>query len=157
MALRDPLAMLDMLEFMIAQKDEVFFGANQCAIALEQRRDLNPRLHRMVLHERMICTLLERNFDDARQRAEFLLRIQEEPAAEMVLWALAAARGDSHAAAKHFCRGVQPDSLQYYYQYLGAWAVGLPNVDNYSMELHDADEALHEKAQKLIAALEAQE
>ena len=129
MAAPDPTAMLEVLEFGIAQKDENLLAARQCAIRLEQRRDLPPTLRREILYERMMNVLMERNFEDARQRAAFLLNIQQEPLAELVLWALAARRGDDQAAAMHLNRGLLPGSPQRYYQYLAAWATQLPDVE----------------------------
>ncbi|NLF32572.1 MAG: hypothetical protein GX591_16985 [Planctomycetes bacterium] len=155
LAAPDPMAILDTLEFAIAQRDDDFLAARQCALRFEQRRDLPPLPRRLVLHERMVNALMDRDFDDAGRRAAFLLEIQPDPTAEMVLWALAARRGDAQAAAAHLARGTLEGANGQYYQVLGAWAAQLPDAARYEQELQAADESLYQRARKAIAAREA--
>lgn len=150
MAQPDPTGMLDLLEFGLARANEDPLVGRECAIRLEQRRDLPAQVRRLVLCDRMFDAMLKRDFEDARRRAMLLLTIQDEPLAEAVLWALAARRNDDHSAARHLAKVVLPASMRGFYKYIYAYSAQLPDVEVFEQELREADEVMHQHARKMI-------
>lgn len=145
----DPLGGLDWLDYAVAMASGGGAAVNE---RLDLRSDLPPDLARVVRTERMIGALVHREFDRARQGADRLLEVADDPTAEVVLWALARKDGASARAEAHLARATLPTAPRLYYQFLGCWAIGdSAETARLLEELRREDEAL---ATKAVAALQ---
>ena len=138
------------LELCIAQRaggDEI----NEVVERLSGRQDLLPLVRRTILEHQAGRDLLRRDFDAARRRAKYLVGVEDNPQAEMILWATARQAGDLRAASRHLARagkGLPPAQLNYM-RCLGAWAIR--DAD----ELRQAHAALADLDEHLAASMSA--
>lgn len=140
----DRFGSLEWLEFLIAERTNT---GVEVARRLEQRRDLPPDLSCAVRISLMFDALMNGRFDEARQRAEALLDIENDPRAEAVLWALALRAGDAAGIREHDARIDLPAAHKCYYQFLGSLAVGAKvEAEKALNALRNYDAALAERA-----------
>ena len=137
----------EMLEIAIAQRADAAERA-EVVNRLSGRRDLPPMVRRYLLEEQATSALMGRDFDAARRGARHLVSVEDNPKAEMILWAAARHAGEASAAARHLARAAKglPPGPWNYWRCLGAWAVG--DVE----ESRAALVALRENDERLAAA-----
>jgi len=121
----DKAGMLDLLEYMLANRSGDADAEIELARRLELRKDLSPYLSKLVLSELLLDALMAGRHDEADRRADHLLEVEDVPVARMVKWALAMGRGDRPQADGHLAGAAMPPEQKLYYQALGYRAVGL--------------------------------
>ncbi len=121
----DKASMLDLLEYMIANRSGDPGAEIEMARRLQSRKDLSPYLTKLILSALLLDALMAGRHDEADQRADHLLEVEDVPVAHMAKWALAMGRGDRPQADRHLARATMPPEQKLYYQVLGYRAVGL--------------------------------
>ena len=124
----DSAGLVEMLEYFLAAGDPDDDATEAIARRLEQRHDLPVGLSKMIHTDMLWITLTEGRLDEARRRAEHLLQIEDEPGANIAMWALARRDGDA-ARADHFQQRAQratglADDQRLYYLASACEAVG---------------------------------
>ncbi len=112
----DPAGLCDHLEFLLVLNEE---QADAAAFArqLESRRDLNPLTSKLVYGELMWDALARGDLSEAERHAGKLVVIENDPAAQRCLWAVAMQRGDSAAADRYELHAATgPLDAQIYYR-----------------------------------------
>ena len=140
----DPGGMLELLELMLAYRRDDAEALRELAASLERRRDLSPVVRKLVLEELMWQAMLDHRLEEAGRRARFLLEVEDNPAAHMVLWALAKKAGRVHESARHLAatEGLSgPGRL--YYRCLANLAIGETEEAGRDLaELRQRDQAM---------------
>jgi len=121
---------------------------------LSGRRDLLPLVRRSILEECAAQELARRDFDAARRQAKYLVGVEDNPRAEMILWAVARQAGDAPAASRHLARAGKglPAAHWNYMRCLGALAIGdAEELREARAALADLDERLATAVSDLVA------
>ena len=153
----DPSGLLELLEFVIAARDDRPDASTELAERLSQRTDLSPAVSKMVLTELLWASMLRGEFGRAREHAERLVQVESNPPASIALWALAEAEGDRGRAERHLAdaHGFAPDQ-QLYYMCLGSAATGRRDeAIRSARELRGCNEELAELAERFLDGSEA--
>lgn len=116
--------MLELLEWLLVTATGDGQAVQELAGRLEARRDLPPVLARQVLTTRLWEAVQHQRFDEARQRAEHLLMIEDVPQAEMALWALDKREGEVAGAEMHLRQAHLEPSHKLSFQILGNISIG---------------------------------
>ncbi len=116
--------LLDLLAYTISKHGADSDATGELARRLENRSDLPPDLSRMVLTDLMWAAMTDEQFDNARRRARHLLEVDDEPQAEIALWALAKRDADAPGARKHLARARIKPADKVYWQFFGLVAIG---------------------------------
>ena len=148
----EPRGMLELLELMIAYHQDDVAELRAVTASLERRRDLSPVVRKLVLEEMLWQAMLDGRLDEAGRRARFLLEVEENPSAHMVLWALAKKAGDALAAARHLA-GTRslPAARKLYYRCLANLAVGDAEEAGRNLaELRDRDQVMAERIGRML-------
>ena len=148
----DPLGALEWLEFLIADRRG---DAQAVAQSLRMRSDLPPQLSHAILVELMYDCLLRGRFEEARDRANHLLDISEDPQAEAVLWALARRDGDLLSASNHLKLIKLSAADKNYCLFIGCTAIGARLDAAQALEsLRRQNERLAQHAERYVAGKE---
>jgi hypothetical protein len=137
----DRHGLLDTLDLLTASRRSLEDG-QAAADRLLARRDLPPHLSKMVQSVACVNTLLRGDLDGAARQAYRLLDIERNGEAEMVLCAVAKARGDSARAQGH--RDAASDltpSKRLYLEALGDAAIGRLEQARQALEPLRAEDA----------------
>jgi hypothetical protein len=116
--------LLELLEWLLVTATGDGKAVQDLACRLEKRRDLPPLLARQVLTTQLWEAIQHQRFDEARQRAEHLLTIEDVPQAEMALWALDKREGDVQGAEMHLRQARLEPSHKISFQILGNISIG---------------------------------
>jgi hypothetical protein len=116
--------LLELLEWLLVTATGDGKAVQELAGRLEMRRDLPPVLARQVLTTQLWEAIQHQRFDEARQRAEHLLMIEDVPQAEMALWALDKREGDVVGAEMHLRQARLEPSHKLSFQILGNISIG---------------------------------
>ena len=113
---KDKLGVVELLEFVIAQRFEPFGASIDCARRLENRTDLSPTVSGLVQTELLWLAMFVGRFDDADRRGQRMLAVGEAPVASAVLAAISGRNGNEPAVARHMSDAakLQPAELHYY-------------------------------------------
>lgn len=121
----DPAGMIELLELLLAAEEDDPQVLREVASGLAARRDLSPVVSKLVHSELLWDAMLAGRLDEARARATHILAVEDAPAAEIALWAIARRDRNALAADGHLRRAAKmhPDQ-RLYYMLLGALAIG---------------------------------
>lgn len=147
----DPQCLTELLEFQLANamahnQEEVY----DLAMTMSERRDLSVTTKRLALVHLIWIDMWRGHFDKARQRAEFILSIEDDPQMETILEAIYA-RDELFEKAK-VCAQRALASLKvdrFFWQTLASHAAGLVERGNAALlELEgvDPDRADHARS-----------
>ncbi len=115
---------MELLEWLLTNGSGDGAAVQALAQRLGARRDLPPPLTQQVLIQLLWEALQHQRFEEARERADHLLSIDDVPQAEMALWTLARREGDVRRAQRHLQRARLDDSHKLSFQILGSIAIG---------------------------------
>jgi hypothetical protein len=136
----DRNGVLELLEWMLTAGTGDGAAVEALARQLEARRDLPPVLSRQVLTARLWEAVQRQRFEEARQRAEHLLAIEEVPQARMALWVLAKREGDIRGAEEHLRQANLEPRHKLSFQILGNVAIGfMEEARALQAQLHKID------------------
>ncbi|MDP6046265.1 MAG: hypothetical protein QGG25_11700 [Phycisphaerae bacterium] len=151
---KDKLGLVELLEFMIAQRFGPMGAAADCARRLESRNDLSPNVSDVIHSVLLWVDMLARRFDDVKQRAQFMLSIGESPPANLAMAALTRRDGDEIGALRHTDNAAKMDlTHRYYYRFLAAWAFGAEvEASEYLEKLREREAELADYAMRQVNA-----
>ncbi len=115
---------LDLLDFWVTARSEDPHAAAEFASRMQTRRDLPSALKKLMLTELLWDAMRHQRFEEARDRADFLLQVEDVPEAEMALWALAKHGGSRVEAQRHLRQASLPPQRKIYFQVIGNLAIG---------------------------------
>lgn len=150
----DPAGMFELLELTIAFHRDDYQRLRQLTASLGARRDLAPSVRKLVLEQGLWQAMLDRQFDQARARAQYLLEVEDNQPADMALLALA--RRDRDPALIRRClerTAALPARDKLYFQFLGSLAIGAADDARRSLaELRELDPAMARRAEQVITS-----
>ena len=152
----DPRGLRDLATFLIAVRDEDPDSAFQLAQEFTERRDLNPMLSKLVYSELLWCSLRKKRFDEADRLARFILEIEEDPAANIAMWALCKRRGQTGQGEAYLrnAQGMAEHERQYYLAVANA-AIGCDEDADIALEeLGERNEEIAARARRVISSKE---
>jgi hypothetical protein len=145
----DKLGLLDLLEFAIATRGDDRAKRIETARRFEGRRDVSPQVSlaaRLVL---LWDALEHKDFEQARQRAMQVLSVQDDPDAEMVMWAIAEHDKQPKKAVTHLAKAKLKPAIKTHRQIIGYLALDQKNTaENLLLQLRQMDNKLAEMAQQ---------
>jgi len=131
----DPQCLTELLEFQLAsaraENDEEIWNLS---MEMSQRRDLSPTAKKLAMVCLIWTEMWRGQFDRARERAEFILSIEDDPQMETILEAIHVSN-DQFEAAQVCARRASsaPPANRLYWQALACYAVGLRELGEESL------------------------
>lgn len=151
----EPTGTIDQLEICLTQTDRTGRESLELAKRFEQRNDLPPMAAVWTKRVRMFETLRQGDIERARQYAQYMTSINDDPEAELVMWAYYLQRGDQTGANIHLAQTAKMESdKRLHYQAVACKAIGQNDLARqYAEELREhnpsaADELLRYLAGK---------
>jgi hypothetical protein len=123
----DRNGLLDLLDLLVSLHQSTAQETMEVANRLLKRRDLSPLVSKRIQTSACWTVFCEGRFDEAATEARRLLEIEPNVHAEMVLWAVAKARGQRAAAEAHLAAAAATDTpapLRKYLEACGNAAIG---------------------------------
>jgi hypothetical protein len=145
----DQLGLTELLEFSIAMRfDASPAAACDYARSLEARHDLSPTVSKMMHTELLWNEMITERLGQAKQRAEYILSVEDDPIANVVMAELARVDGNKVMAARHLEKAAKlPPAELHYYQFLAACGTGSEaQAAQQLAKINDHNSALAERA-----------
>jgi len=122
----DQLGLTELLEFSIAMRfDASPNAACDYARGLEARSDLSPTVSKMMHAELLWNEMLTERLGQAKRRAQYILSVEDDPIANVVMSEFARVDGNALIAAKHLEKATKlPPAELHYYRFLAACGTG---------------------------------
>jgi len=146
----DPFGETEWLAMQIAYRDPEQ-RVPDLARELEGRRDLSPVVSQKVQLELMWAALREGDGNEARRRAEYLLKVDDVPDAHMGLWALATMDGNERAAKAQYERARLPKARKMYMEaYCRTLMRDFEGAGRLQAQLQELDPSLAESTKRWL-------
>lgn len=149
----EPTGAIDQLEIYLAQTDQTGRESLELARRMEQRNDLPPMAAVWAKRVQMFQALRMADLDRAWEYAQYMTSIDDDPEAELVMWAYYLNHGDQTGANIHLAKAQSlPPDQRLHYQAVACKAIGQENLARqYAEQLREHNPKAAEDLLKYLA------